>query len=61
MIKKRDFVRSLGICIVFIGVAIAVYFKNVPRLVDAIGLFVCGFASGASLVRAVYALGDKKD
>ncbi len=61
MIKKRAFVRSLGICIVFLGVAIAVYFKNVPRLVDAIGLLVCGFASGASLVRAVYALKDKEN
>ena len=56
MIKRVNFARSLGICIVFLGVAIAVYFKNVPRLVDAIGLFVCGFASGASLVRAVIAL-----
>lgn len=56
MIKRMSFARSLGICIVFFGVAIAVYFKNVPRLVDAIGLFVCGFASGVSLVRAVNAL-----
>jgi len=56
MIKRISFARSLGLCVVFLGVAIAVYFKSVPRLVDAIGLFVCGFASGASLVRAVYSL-----
>jgi len=59
MIKRVTFARSLGICIIFLGVAIAVYFKNVPRLVDAIGLFVCGFASGVSLVRAVIAFKDK--
>jgi len=56
MIKRVSFARSLGLCVVFLGVAIAVYFKNVPRLVDAIGLFVCGFASGASLVRAINVL-----
>ncbi len=58
MIKRVTFARSLAICIVFLGVAIAVYFKNV-RLVDAIGLFVCGFASGVSLVRAVIAFKDR--
>jgi len=53
MKKNRSVIQSIALSIVFLAVSIAVYLKNVPRIVDFIGVLVCGFAAGVLLCRGI--------
>lgn len=61
MKRKHTFIRSLSLSVIFLAVPFAVYLKNIPRIVDFIGVLVCGFAAGVLLCQGISLWKKDKD
>lgn len=44
--KSRSVIQNFSLSVIFLAVSFAVYFKNIPRTVDFIGVLICGFVAG---------------
>jgi hypothetical protein len=53
MKKRGSTIQYLALSVVFIAVSLAVYFKNIPRTVDFIGILVCGFVAGTLFQKGI--------
>lgn len=53
MNTKKSKLKFFMLSLIFIAVAVAVFAKNVPRIVDLMGLLICGFASGSLFTRGL--------
>jgi len=53
MKKNRSKLKLFLLSVVFLAIPVVLFTENVPRIVDVIGLFVCGFASGSFFTKGI--------